>query len=287
MTATRVINYGVDAHAFLQHAEPWLLRNEAEYNLILGIAANVAATPAAWERPLYFAVVESNGKVVGCAMRTPPWKLAVTRMPPAMVKLVVENVVQIYDNIPSVIGPPETSLAFATLIARSKGGQARPGMRQRIYQLDRVIEPPRRATGELHVATDVDVDLIVEWVRAFGRETAMNLHRVEETTRSRIALGEVFLWNDAGRPVSLAAWAGKSPNGVRIGYVYTPPELRARGYASACVAEVSQYALDSGRQFCFLYTDASNETSNSIYQSIGYRPVADSMDTLILRDTIR
>jgi hypothetical protein len=33
-------------------------------------------------------------------------------------------------------------------------------------------------------------------------------------------------------------------------------------------------SLDSGKKFCTLYTDLDNPTSNSIYQKIGYKPVA-------------
>ena len=62
-------------------------------------------------------------------------------------------------------------------------------------------------------------------------------------------------------------------NGIAIGGVYTPPESRGHGYASACVAALSQRQLDAGRAFCALYTDLANPTSNSIYQKIGYRPV--------------
>ena len=67
-------------------------------------------------------------------------------------------------------------------------------------------------------------------------------------------------------------------SGIRIGPVYTPPALRGRGYASACVARLSQDKLDEGRTFCFLYTDLSNPTSNHIYQEIGYEPVCDVAD---------
>ena len=38
------------------------------------------------------------------------------------------------------------------------------------------------------------------------------------------------------------------------GPVFTPPELRRRGYASALTAGVSAWLLEQGRQFCFLYT---------------------------------
>src|SRR6185369_491689 len=86
----------------------------------------------------------------------------------------------------------------------------------------------------------------------------------------------VALWEDDGRPVSLSGWGGPTPNGIRIGPVYTPPEHRGRGYATALVAGLSQALLDRGRRFCFLYTDLANPTSNAIYERIGYVKVAES-----------
>jgi predicted GNAT family acetyltransferase len=38
---------------------------------------------------------------------------------------------------------------------------------------------------------------------------------------------------------------------------------------------MTQMLLDRGGRFCFLFTDLANPTSNSIYQTVGYRPVAD------------
>ena len=73
-------------------------------------------------------------------------------------------------------------------------------------------------------------------------------------------------------------FGGPTPNGIRIGPVYTPPELRGRGYASALTAQVSQLQLDRGKRFCFLYTDLANPTSNAIYRRIGYERVCDSRE---------
>jgi predicted GNAT family acetyltransferase len=93
----------------------------------------------------------------------------------------------------------------------------------------------------------------------------------------------IVFWEDEGKPVSLAGWGGKTPNGIRVGPVYTPPELRGRGYATALTAEVSQRLLDGRlfdgrRRFCFLYTDLANPTSNAIYERIGYRRAAESAE---------
>jgi predicted GNAT family acetyltransferase len=57
--------------------------------------------------------------------------------------------------------------------------------------------------------------------------------------------------------------------------VYTPPQARGRGYASALVATTSQRLLATGRDYCFLFTNLANPTSNHIYQEVGYEPVSD------------
>jgi hypothetical protein len=87
----------------------------------------------------------------------------------------------------------------------------------------------------------------------------------------RARLSESYLWEDP-QPVSLACIARYTPHGAIVGPVYTPPEARGHGYASACVAALSQSLLDRGREFCALFTNMANPTSNHIYQEIGYQP---------------
>ena len=86
-----------------------------------------------------------------------------------------------------------------------------------------------------------------------------------------------MIWED-GERVSLAGWGSPTPNGIRIGPVYTPPEYRRRGYGSASTAAATARNLAAGRRFCFLYTDVANPTSNKIYMDIGYEPVCDSVE---------
>jgi predicted GNAT family acetyltransferase len=84
-----------------------------------------------------------------------------------------------------------------------------------------------------------------------------------------------WFWETDGQRVSLAVAVGPTPNGIRIGRVYTPPERRGHGYASNLVAQLSAQLLAQGKKFCYLFTDIANPTSNSIYQKIGYRAVSD------------
>jgi predicted GNAT family acetyltransferase len=84
-----------------------------------------------------------------------------------------------------------------------------------------------------------------------------------------------YLWEVGDRVVSLVVAGARTPNGRRIGPVYTPPAERRRGYAAALTAAASQVQLDRGSRFCFLFTDLANETANALYQRIGYQPVTD------------
>ena len=61
----------------------------------------------------------------------------------------------------------------------------------------------------------------------------------------------------------------------RVQLVYTPPELRGRGYAGAATTAATRNAQAAGAREVVLYTDLANPTSNAVYQRLGYRPVED------------
>jgi predicted GNAT family acetyltransferase len=271
--------YSVIPHAgpdeFLKRAEPWLLDREAEDGLLLGFASERRARGES-EVDALFATVEMHGDVVGCILRTPPHKLLVTAMPTGAAGAVAEIVSDRYDEIPAVLGRSDVAEAVASSWAALKGVAVRPGMRQCIYRLDEVVHPSG-VPGRLRVAEPDDIDLVLEWTRGFADDVGHQFALRSEATVTLVEAGAMFLWDD-GAPVSMAVARGRTPNSIRVGYVYTPRELRGRGYASATVAEVSQRMLDSGLRFCVLYTDLSNQTSNAIYQRIGYQVVQEVSD---------
>ena len=72
-----------------------------------------------------------------------------------------------------------------------------------------------------------------------------------------------------GKPVAQASFTG-TDRVSRISRVYTPPENRGHGYASAVVANLTKLQLDQGKKMACLYADARNTAANSIYRKIGY-----------------
>jgi predicted GNAT family acetyltransferase len=263
---------------FLRVARGYLERNEVVAGLMLGLAIRLEGEPLAFgDHAPYFAVVRDGQEPALAALMTPPYNLALyaeQEAPPAALELVAANLHGERWPVSGVTGPGRLSDGFAAAWTRRTGVAGRPGLATRIYELRRVI-PPRAVTGGLRVASATDADLVVAWVDAFHREAVPDQPPASaEATRRRLAAGVVHLWED-GAPVSMAMKTRPTAHGVSIGDVYTPPELRRRGYASACVAALSQQLLDAGFAYCTLFTDLSNPTSNAIYQQIGYRPVCD------------
>jgi predicted GNAT family acetyltransferase len=273
-----------DGAAFLEQAGSLLLEDEARHNLILGIAGNVR--DGVYDEFRLW-LVRDEGVVVGAALRTQPYNLilAQPRSPEALDTL-VEAVAD--EKLPGVVGAEPEVHEFAELWTRRTGAPARTNMRQGVYALQQV-EPPPTVAGSARVATEEDHELAVRWWIAFAEEAlhegGPGRERAEEMIEFRLSSRSsgILIWEDGEQTVSIAGWGGATPNGIRIGPVYTPPELRGHGYATALTAELSQRLLDGrlfegGRRFCFLYTDLANPTSNAIYERIGYRRVAESAE---------
>jgi predicted GNAT family acetyltransferase len=115
----------------------------------------------------------------------------------------------------------------------------------------------------------------MEWIPAFVKEIGEIMGQdLDRVVAHRLNTQSTYIWED-DLPVSLAAGRQLLPTVGSIGSVYTPPKYRRKGYASACVAALSQKLLNEGCDRCFLLTDLANPISNHIYQQIGYVPVCD------------
>jgi hypothetical protein len=265
-----------DVGDFLEVAGGFLAAREAEHNLFFGICASLRETPEAYDGPPYLAVVSAGDTVVAAALQTPPFRLVLSEIDDtAAIPMLIADTLD--RNLPAVMGPVEHVGAFVEARVSRGGPVARLEGSERIFRLS-AVRPPRPVAGRYRAAEPGDRTLVVAWIEAFMREAFGHADPSEAAASAdRWLAGRgrtLYLWDD-GAAVSLAGVGGPTPNGIRIGPVYTPPEVRGRGYASALVAAVSQAELDAGRRFCFLFTDLANPTSNHIYQEIGYEPVRD------------
>jgi predicted GNAT family acetyltransferase len=262
---------------FLAQAGPFLVAHEDEHNLMLGLCATLLRQPEVFAEGAYLAVVTEGDAVVTAALRTPPHNLVLARVADgadaAAHALLANDARARYGTLPGAGGPAAVVRSFAEAWRALTGEPYRHALHEYFYRLDRLLPPPA-VPGRLRRATEGDRPLLERWILAFNDEALRGVEQINPAHWVTNALGfdtrGLYLWED-GAVVAMAGWSGPTLHGIRIGPVYTPPEQRRRGYAGACVGALSQLLLDEGRAFCVLYTDASNPTSNHVYQMLGYQ----------------
>ena len=267
---------------FLDACRPALEANEALYNLMLGISIRLVKNPLFYgSQPLLATVIDGEALSLA-ALMTPPYKLQVALFSAGSfesIKLLASKVDKSGWRVPGVTGEEKAAGTFAIHWSEIAGTTFHVGMRQQIYEL-RKVNPIPYPEGIIRQATIADLPRAIKWRHSFHVDCFGDSAQPEvddHQTRNMIEEGNLFFWDDP-EPVSMAALTRPTPHGISVSLVYTPPEFRRKGYASAIVARLSQHGLDSGREFCTLYTDLSNPTSNSIYQKIGYNAVADVVE---------
>ena len=270
-----------DADPFFARVSSFLAEREAEHNLLFGIIDALRIDDSFLAGPAYLAAAVADDRVVAVALRTPPHNVVLSEVDdPDGLMLLLDDLARSDPAIPGAVGPVAVVRDFAAAWSARTGRPHRRSLAERAFRLSRVIAPRPEPDGALRIAGPADAEVLVAWLTAFvdealppgtpGGDPRETVDRWMQSGGKRN-----YLWIVDGRPVSWAGVGGRTPNGIRIGPVYTPPEERGHGYASAVVAAASQAQLDEGRTFCFLFTDLANPTSNRIYQAIGYEPIGD------------
>jgi predicted GNAT family acetyltransferase len=196
---------------------------------------------------------------VAVALRTAPRSLLLTAMPVAAAEAICDRLLESRMALPGVYGPEPASGAFARRWAERTGASPHITSRSRLFRLGE-LTPPQGVQGDLRAASTDDRDLLVRWTNAFGAEATPDQPPSDAGPMidSRLRRpGTLWTWVDEGRPVSMLWISPPVAEVVRVSGVYTPPDLRGRGYASGCVAAVSARVTAAGHT-CVLYTDLAN-----------------------------
>lgn len=280
------VTFFSNAETYYSAIEPFLSADEVTNSLVLGVVRNLARqiSPRRRHQPV-MAAVALAGKIVIAAVMPTHHKLLLAG-PPNETESVDELIRSLFReriNVPSVLGPSELASSFAHLWASAVNLEHVYGIRQRLYQCTQATLPASMPDGRLIFAPPEDRELLSRWVLAFYQEALPD--EAGDLTAAQIIIdrimgnNDLYIWqadsNGQTQAVSMAARARPTIHGIAINLVYTPPEHRRKGYASACVAHLTKLLLSSGWNFCSLFTDRDNSTSNHIYQDIGYTPVTD------------
>lgn len=268
------------ASSFLDASLALLQENEALNNLPIGIANAVRDGRRFGEDKPFFATIEEEGSVTTAAVMTPPHLMHVFSQSSdegkAFGKL-ADYCVSSRIRVPGVVGTKDTAERCATIWSRRTGSGWGVERTMRVFELTSVKGIPD-AAGDFRLGDHRDVKFVCEWTRAFYAEIGekRGVEIDERQVRKLMIAGNVAIWVDAeGAAVSLVCSNRRIVTGKVITLVYTPPEHRGNGYASACLARYSQQALDDGAAFCCLFADVANPDAIRLYERIGYNAVGD------------
>lgn len=299
-----VLEFHADAGRFLAAAGDLLAADPLVASVVAVVAerevARAAAEPGSprpEELQWFLVVRDPAGAVVGAAMRTAPFEPHPAFVLPLSEQAAVALARALHargEFLGGVNGAVPAARVVAEETARLWGGTARVDEHTCLHELDGLVVPPA-PPGRLRPATPDDVPLCLAWLRDFeaaaaaqaGREPSHDgSHWSLEDVRRRTEAGTVWLWvlddgTPGGRPVHLTASSHPVDGMSRIGPVYTPRESRGHGYARRAVAEVAGLRVAGGARVS-LFTDLANPTSNALYAAIGFRPVLDMVNMLVV-----
>lgn len=253
-----------DAKEAIERAGPFLTARPIEHNLLLTILDQTAESSVEGT----FWLVVDGPEVIGFALETPPGRGAVlSPMPPGACRVLAERITR---QLPSVVGEAGAAAAFVGRWTECHSASVSGIDGQRLYELNDV-KPVAPVRGSFRAAGSDDRSTLIEWARAFVDELELHPEDAESIVDLRLEREQFWVWDDDGL-ASMVSASRPAAGVARVQYVYTPHDRRGSGYATACVAQLSQVLVDRGLR-CVLFTDVGNATSNAIYRRIGYEAV--------------
>lgn len=265
---------------FLKKCGAFLEASPAEHNLILSLCQMAQEKiKSGGQADIRFSSLFDDDGLIVASVQTPPKNLVLSRARDASIEKLAETLAGQEARFPGIVGPSDVAANFTNAWTALTGQQSVEHKDHIIYSLTKVLMPTP-VEGELRPAKMEEKNKVAQWLAAFANDALPKSESLTEEEALKkaddfIKTGRIFVWAVNGKPVAQAAVAGTG-SVARVSGVYTPPEERGHGYASAAVANLSKKQLDDGKTLCCLYADARNPVSNSIYRKIGYEFVGRS-----------
>ncbi|MFC5204075.1 GNAT family N-acetyltransferase [Streptomyces kaempferi] len=225
-----------------------------------------------------FGMLERAGAVHATFYRLPPHGFGLSPLTSEQADALAARLAALGHVLPSVSADRSTAAAFAEAWRRHTG--ATPKLRDtrlRLYRLGTLTPPDPMPAGRGRLLGEQDLEEVMYWcgefANAVGEDVSIDAGTWADT---RFADKRYALWETPdGTGVSIAGMNPLIGGQIQVDVVYTPVDLRGRGYAGAVAAEVSRAALTAGARDVVLFADLSNPTSNALYQRLGYRTLTD------------
>ena len=228
--------------------------------------------------------VTEGGKTELIMLLRKPWKLLLYsptgNITNELYKFAAEEVYKITENLPGVNAEKEIGKMFAEEYCRIANKKCKLHLEMRILVLKKLLNANLRDDVMYRKAEIKDKETLKGFTYKFHKE-ALNEELIDEVLEEKfynyLEKGYYVLEKD-GKIVAQTVLSRNLKKGKCVSGVFTPKEERGKGYAYNLVYRVSKEFLNSGAEYCVLFTDDSNPISNHVYEKIGYVRKADTFD---------
>ncbi len=275
-----------DPNEFIKENEKFILEKEWLNNLMAGNYKD-AALEGLNENWLLARVTEGEQTELIMLLRK-PWRLLMysptNNKSEELYRFAAEEIYKIDPTLEGVNTEKEISQIFAKEFCKVAGKTPKVRFEMRILVLDKIKETTLIDDVIFRKATMEDKETLLKYRRMFSEEAlheTVSDEELEKKFQRHFSMGYYLLEKD-GKIVATASSNRHLTKGKSIGNVYTPKEERGKGYAYNLVYRISKEFLDSGLEYCVLFTDDSNPISNHVYEKIGYERRADTTEILFV-----
>ncbi|HUQ50730.1 MAG TPA: GNAT family N-acetyltransferase [Gammaproteobacteria bacterium] len=272
------LNRHPDARAFLLRTEQWLTTREIEHAGVLQSARQARGNDSHYERPMYWTTIEDDGRLIGCAYRTPPYKVGVTALPEAALAPLIADLAATYSGaIGGFSGPDPTVTELARAWVRQRGGSWSVNTGGRLLSFGSPGSAGESgAAGVLRLAAAGDSARAQSWGSAASIDSGI------AALDGRLCLQllgakMLYFWED-DQPRCMLGLLRETPDSVAVGIVYTPAAFRGEGHATAAIRALSRLLDERGVKNRYLWIDPKSDAANALAAKLGCGFVYDSLD---------
>ena len=275
-----------DPNEFVKDNEKFILEKEWLNNLIAG-NYNESLKDGIDENWILARVTEGEKTELIILLRK-PWRMLMysptDNKSEELYRFAAEKLYEIDKTLDGVNAEKEITQIFANEFCKIAGKESKVRFEMRILVLEKLAQGNLRDDVVFRKATEEDKTILKEYRRMFSEEAlheSVTDEELEKKLEKHFSMGAYVLEKD-GKIVTTASSNRHLIKGKSIGNVFTPKEERGQGYAYNLVYRLSKEFLDSGLEYCVLFTDDSNPISNHVYEKIGYVRRADTTEILFV-----
>lgn len=195
-------------------------------------------------------------------------------------------------SVYGLIGPAN-QVAAATPALAVDSAAVQMDETERLYSLDlanlNVPEDLHSGCLQGRRIREADFDTVTAWMVAYSVEALGDVDgrdlraEIRADTRRHIEERNTWVLEREGQPVATTSFNTAIAEAVQIGGVWTPPELRSRGYGRAAVAASLLDARAEGVAKAILFAGEGNLPAQRAYESLGFRCIGDYRVVLLRR----